>query len=167
MSETIPGPVPIPVPVPDAVALACRLARPFEGFSFTPYQDPGGVWTIGFGATYLADGSPVTADTPAMTLVEASVLLHTQMTQCVADVDGVVTVPLNPYQTAALADFAFNEGYGAFRSSTLLKLLNQGDVAGAAAQFARWDIAAGEVLPGLVKRRAAEAALFQTPGATV
>jgi GH24 family phage-related lysozyme (muramidase) len=47
------------------------------------------------------------------------------------------------------------------RPSTLLRKLNAGGVAGAAAEFARWNRGGGLVLPGLVKRRAAEVALFQ------
>jgi lysozyme len=147
----------------DPAALACDIARPFEGLRLSPYQDPTGTWTIGYGATYRADGSPVTANTPPMTVAQAEALLEAHMETCVADVDSVVTCPLNPNQTAALADFVYNEGFGAFRSSTLLKLLNQGDIAGASEQFQRWDLAGGEVLPGLVRRRAAERALFETP----
>jgi lysozyme len=163
MSVTIAGPVPVPVPLPDPVTLACSLARRFEGFSSFPYQDGDGNWTIGFGATYLADGSAVTASTPSMTRAQADALLTAQMAQCVQDVDSVVVPPLNPFQTAALADFVFNEGFGAFRSSTLLKLLNAGDISGAAEQFVRWDIAGGEQMPGLLRRREAEVALFKTP----
>jgi lysozyme len=60
----------------------------------------------------------------------------------------------------ALVSFAYNVGVGALGSSTLLRLLNAGDHAGAAAQFGRWNKAGGKALAGLTKRRAAEAALF-------
>jgi lysozyme len=87
------------------------------------------------------------------------------MARCVQQVDSVVTCPLNPNQTAALADFVYNLGFGAFRSSTLLKLLNRSRLTAAAYQFARWDMAGGQVLPGLLRRRLAEQALFNKPWA--
>jgi lysozyme len=147
-----------------ATALACGLARQFEGCILTPYQDVVGVWTIGWGETYI-DGAPVSADTPPISQETADALLASTMARCVQQVDSVVTCPLNPNQTAALADFVYNLGLGAFRSSTLLKLLNQGEITGIAYQFARWDMAGGQVLPGLHKRRLAEAALFNKPWA--
>jgi hypothetical protein len=69
-------------------------------------------------------------------------------------------VPLNPNQFAALVSFAYNLGAEALRKSTLLRLLNNHNYAGAAEQFPRWTYAAGKQLPGLVRRRAAERALF-------
>lgn len=72
-----------------------------------------------------------------------------------------VRVPLTQGQFDALVSFAFNLGEGALAQSTLLRLLNAGDYAGAAAQFDRWNKAGGRVLPGLVRRRAAERALFE------
>ncbi|MCF3948709.1 lysozyme [Acidiphilium iwatense] len=74
-----------------------------------------------------------------------------------------VTVPLNPNQQAALIDFVYNLGAGNFRASTLLRLLNAGDFARAVRQFTLWDHADGRVLPGLLRRREAEAALFAAP----
>ncbi|MDU2883127.1 MAG: lysozyme, partial [Enterobacter sp.] len=60
----------------------------------------------------------------------------------------------------ALVDFAYNLGVKALEGSTLLKKLNAGDYAGAAAEFPKWNKAGGKVLPGLVKRREAERTLF-------
>jgi len=59
--------------------------------------------------------------------------------------------------------FAYNVGVGNLQSSTLLKKHKAGDYRGAVAEFAKWNKAAGKVLPGLTKRRAAEAALYSTP----
>ena len=154
MSETTTDP---------ALALACGLARQFEGCVLHPYQDPGGIWTIGYGATWLLDGSEVTADTAPITQAQADAMLEKQMADFLRDVDGLVTVPLNPNQAGALADFAFNLGAGALAQSTLLRLLNAGDYAGAAGQFPLWVHQGDQVLPGLVRRRRAERYLFEKP----
>jgi lysozyme len=63
-------------------------------------------------------------------------------------------------QYDALVSFTYNEGAGRLQSSTLLKVLNAGDYAGAAGQFGVWVCGGGVKLPGLVARREAEAALF-------
>lgn len=78
-------------------------------------------------------------------------------------VDELVKVPLTQNAHDALVSFAYNCGVGALKGSTLLKLLNQGKYEQAATQFARWNKAGGRVWPGLVRRRAAEAALFLEP----
>ena len=69
-------------------------------------------------------------------------------------------VALTPLQQGALADFVYNLGAKNFRSSTLLRLLNAGDYAGAAAQFDRWDMAGGKMPAGLLRCRQAETELF-------
>ena len=71
-----------------------------------------------------------------------------------------VEIPGNAY--SALVSFAYN--VRGWRGSTLLRLVNAGDMAGAAEQFDRWTLSGGRVMRGLVRRRAAERALFETPG---
>ena len=75
-------------------------------------------------------------------------------------VTALVRAPMTQCQFDALVSFVFNTGAQAFSCSTLLEKLNAGDMAGAAAEFPRWCFATGKRLPGLVARRAAEAALF-------
>ena len=65
-------------------------------------------------------------------------------------------------QFDALLSFAYNEGAHALQTSTLLKLHRAGQYAEAGAQFPRWNLQAGEVLEGLVRRRAAEQKLYMT-----
>ncbi len=77
------------------------------------------------------------------------------------DVARLVKVPLTQGQFDALVSFAFNLGAAALAGSTLLRKLNAGDCAGAAAEFGKWVHADGTVLPGLVTRRARERALFE------
>lgn len=72
-----------------------------------------------------------------------------------------VRVPLEQHQFDALVSFAFNVGDGAFRGSTLLRLLNAGDYDGAAGQFSVWRMGGGRVLPVLVARRRREERRFR------
>lgn len=131
------------------------LIQVAEGFRPNAYICPAGVLTIGYGHT----GSDVT---PGMVITEAQALalLRKDVASFEAAVSALVRVPLTQGQFDALVSFAFNLGAGALKASTLLRLLNGGDYAGAAAQFARWTKGGGKILPGLVKRRAAEARLF-------
>lgn len=80
--------------------------------------------------------------------------------KCVND---MVSHSITPNQFAALVSFAYNLGCEALRGSTLMRRLNAGDIQGAADQFGQWIHAGGTTLPGLVRRRAAERALFLTP----
>jgi lysozyme len=81
--------------------------------------------------------------------------------QSAADaVNRLVTVELTQQEFDALVDFTFNLGAGNLQSSTLLRLLNSGDYTGAAGEFDKWDRAGGQVLAGLLRRRQAEADMF-------
>ena len=138
---------------------AVNLVKHFEGLYLTAYKCPAGVWTIGYGHTAgVKEGQTITAD-------QADAFLQADLTAAAAQVDKLVKVPLTPQQRGALASFVFNLGSGSLQSSTLLRLLNQGDYAGAAGQFGRWVYATVNgvktQLPGLVKRRAAEEELFE------
>ncbi|MGA2369117.1 MAG: lysozyme [Candidatus Korobacteraceae bacterium] len=136
------------------------LTKQFEGLRLTAYQDSIGKWTIGDGHT----GPDVQ---PGLTITQekASALLLQDVASAVAAVNRLVTVPLTQNQFDALVDFTFNEGSGNLARSTLLRELNAGNTAGAAAQFLMWVYARGVQLPGLLKRRQAEAALFQAESA--
>jgi lysozyme len=114
-------------------------------------------WTCGWGQT----GSDVSSGTEWEQDYADERLGDTLIT-CGDQVDGAVTVPLAPNQKAALADFIYNEGIGNFQSSTMLKLLNSGDIEGAADEFPKWNLAGGQVNSWLVKRRACEQELFLT-----
>lgn len=131
------------------------LIKQFEGLYLKAYRCPAGVPTIGYGHTAgVAMGQTITQQ-------QADDYLRRDVRQFERAVARLVTVPLTQGQFDALVSFAFNLGDGALAQSTLLRLLNAGDYAGAAAQFDRWNKAGGRVLPGLVRRRAAERALFE------
>jgi len=133
------------------------LIENFEGLRLTAYDDGTGVLTIGFGHTG--------GVTPGETITEAQAedFLKSDLQNAEKSVENLVEVDLTPNQFAALVSFAFNLGGGALAGSTLLRLVNQKDFAGAADQFQYWVMAGGQELPGLVRRRAAEEALFSTP----
>lgn len=131
------------------------LIKQFEGLYLKAYRCPAGVPTIGYGHTAgVAMGQTITQQ-------QADDYLRRDVRQFERAVARQVSVPLTQGQLDALVSFAFNLGEGALAQSTLLRLLNAGDYAGAAAQFERWNKAGGRVLPGLVRRRAAERALFE------
>ena len=71
-----------------------------------------------------------------------------------------LTAVITQGQFDAMVDFTYSEGQGSFRNSTLLRMVNKGDFAGAAAQFPFWNKAGGVVQEGLERRRKAEAAMF-------
>lgn len=146
---------------PVAAAMGERLIRQCEGCCLTPYRDSGGTWTIGIGSIRLVDGSLVTATTPAITSAEADALMLAELQSTIAAVDASLTyVGATSHMRAALYSFAYNEGDGAERSSTLLRLLNAADVDGAADQFGQWIYVKGQPNNGLRNRRALERSVF-------
>ncbi|WP_247873858.1 lysozyme [Azospirillum sp. TSH58] len=153
---TMPAGAAIPRDIhPDALA----LVRHFEGLYLRAYLCPAGVPTIGYGHTAgVRMGQTING-------LQAEVFLRADMADAARDVDRLVKVPLTDRQRGALASFVFNLGAGALGSSTLLRLLNQGDYDGAAAEFPKWVYATvngvKKQLDGLKKRRAAEMALFE------
>ena len=76
---------------------------------------------------------------------------------------GCTAVALNQHQYDAFTSLAFNIGTRAYCTSTLVKLLNQGDYTGACNQLPRWNRAAGREVKGLTNRRLAEKALCLKP----
>lgn len=76
------------------------------------------------------------------------------------NINKLVKVPLTQGQFDALVSFEFNIGYGAFKDSTLLRLLNAGKYRESAEQFTRWVYSGGKISAGLQKRREEEKRLF-------
>ena len=131
------------------------LIRHFEGCSLDAYLCPAGVWTIGYGHTNeVKEGDTIDQEAAEAFLIED---LET-FEQAVAR---LVKVPLTQQQFDALVSFTFNLGAGNLAASTLLRKLNNYQYTEVPEQLMRWVRAGGKVLDGLVKRRAAEAAMFQ------
>jgi lysozyme len=133
------------------------LTKRFESCRLTAYQDVKGVWTIGWGHT----GPEVRAGL-VWTQAQADDALLADTARAVQDVNTHVTVALTQGEFDALVDFAFNCGNGNLNTSTLLRLLNAGDYANAANEFVKWDHAGGKEVAGLLRRRLAEKAEFQS-----
>jgi lysozyme len=134
------------------------LIKSAEGLRLKAYPDPGtgGLpWTIGYGSTLGVTRTMI------ITEAQAELMLAADLVRFERAVERLVQVPLTQGQFDALVSFTYNVGEGNFTKSTLLRKLNAGDSEGAAEQFSRWVNAGGKVLPGLVKRRAAERALFK------
>lgn len=131
------------------------LIRNAEGDKLTAYYCPAGVLTIGVGHT-----GPDVKPGMRITQAQSDALLSADLAKFEKAVARNVKVALTQNQFDALVSFTYNLGEGNLRSSTLLKRVNAGDMAGAAAEFGKWNKAGGMVLAGLTRRRAAEAALF-------
>ena len=138
-----------------AIDVARDFIATFEGLELKAYQCSAGVWTIGYGHT-----GDVTPD-DTVTEEEALNLLEKDMTDAIECVDQHVDEDLDDLKYAALISFVFNVGCGAFKGSTLLKLINAGQIDKAAEQFKRWNKARGKEVLGLSRRRSAEMMLFR------
>ncbi len=147
------------------------LIKSFEGFRDKMYNDPAGHCTIGYG-TLLHKGNcdGRSSEQPyvnGVTAEKATQLLKQEAETFQKVINDSVTVSLNQNQNDALVSFVYNIGAAAFGKSTLLRLLNQGDYRSAPTEMKKWTKARvnGNLvdLPGLVKRRNAEAELFQRP----
>lgn len=140
---------------PSGVDLICN----FEGLRLKAYDDGVGVWTIGFGTTKYPNGIRVKkGDT--CTLDQAKAYMQNDLKSFEQTVNNTVKVPLNQNQFDALVSLAYNIGSTAFKNSTLVKRLNEGNYNAAANQFNVWVNAGGKRMQGLVNRRAAERTLF-------
>lgn len=140
------------------------LIHSFESFQPNAYRDPGSrnglPITIGWGSTSDEEGRPIKLG-DVWTRKRADARFAMDLEGFTADVlDALEGAPTTQGQLNALVSFAYNVGIGAFRDSTLLRLHKAGDYAGAGAQFGRWINNDGKPLKGLIRRRAAEAAMY-------
>jgi lysozyme len=134
------------------------LIHSFESCKLTAYPDPGSVdgkpWTIGWGST-----GPGIARGVVWTQTQADDRFAADLARFEKAVALMAPVTTQN-QFDALVSFAYNVGLAALNDSTLLRLHNKGDYAGAKDQFARWNKNDGKVMNGLTRRRAAEAAMY-------
>lgn len=137
---------------------ALEIIKKYENFRAEAYRCPAGVWTIGWGHTRdVHPGDVITRE-------QADMLLHDDVEALYVRLDDLARrsrLWLTANQRAALVSFAYNVGFRALRRSTLWQKIQQDpyhpDIC---REFARWRFAGGREMPGLVKRRAEEAALY-------
>lgn len=140
---------------------AIELIKRFEGYRRKATRLPDGCWTVGYGHTLTArQGAEVSEE-------DAEALLLYDLIEISHAVNELTWTPLNRNQFDAICAFVFNIGVETYRTSLVLKRLNQGAILQAAACMELWRTAEvnGErmVVDALVRRRAAEKLLFLTP----
>lgn len=133
-----------------AAFVAYDLTLPSEGLEQKVYVDPVGLSTVCVGHM---DKTLKKGET--FTIEECMVMFAADWKKHQAQLDSVVKVPYkSEWQKEALTDFTFNVGIGNVKSSTLIKLVNQGRHKAACEQLSKWVKAGGKTLKGLVTRRA-------------
>ena len=132
------------------------VTESFENCKLTAYQDIKGIWTIGWGHTNAVHARMT------CTQQQADEWLEEDTQSAVNTVNRLVTIGLSQPAFDALVDFVFNVGSGNFANSTMLKLLNAGNLDAAGEEFAKWSHASGVVVAGLLRRRLAEKAEFES-----
>lgn len=131
-----------------------RILKEFEGLRLEAYKCPAGVWTIGYGHTRTAkEGMKITEDV-------AEALLLSDLSYFEKEIIKIFPKGLTSDEFSALVSFCYNIGMGAFKKSTMCRLLLEGKKLEAAEQFLRWNKAGGKELAGLTRRRQAEKDLF-------
>lgn len=134
------------------------LIKEYEGLKLKPYLCSGGVATIGYGATFYADGRRVTLQDDPITELQAENLLRETLVQFENIVKKRLKVDVSQNQFDALVSHTFNTG----GSANLFKLTNQREFDKAAKWMeVTYTTAKGVVLKGLVRRRKAEAELYR------
>ncbi len=159
-------------PGDDAVLpFAMPLIKQFEGFRAAVYKDSAGVPTIGYGTILYppppqGSGKSVTMNDPQITQAQADTYLGYEMSLKAAAIAPSLQKEATLHQAAAMLSLAYNIGSGAFKSSTVLRKFNAGDIMGAADAFLMWDKATVDgklqVVDGLHNRRVAERNVFLT-----
>ena len=151
---------------------AIHMIKHHEGVRMRPYRCPALLWTVGVG--HVIDPSHAAVkyedrkNLPIPDGWDRSLTMGEVDDLLIADLARFERGVLRNCPSAigrqgifdALVSFSFNVGLGSLQRSTLRMKTNRGDFEGAAAEFMKWTKAAGRVLPGLVKRRQDERAMF-------
>lgn len=131
------------------------LIKKFEGCKLEAYQDSVGIWTIAYGTIKdVKEGDKINQD-------EAEHLLQEELPEYEGYINDMVKVPLEQNQFDALCSWVYNLGPNNLKESTMLKVLNEKKYSEVPQQIKRWNKAGGKVLDGLIRRREAEALLFE------
>ncbi len=151
---------------------AIRMIKHHEGVRLRPYRCPALLWTVGVGHVIDPSHTAVKYEERRalpipdgwdrqLTMGEVDAILAQDLARFERGVARLCPAASNSQsQFDALVSFAFNVGLGNLQRSSIRMRYNRGDVEGAADAFLMWTKAAGRVLPGLVKRRQDERAMF-------
>ena len=164
-ADTEPDPPPQCVHLPEQLTAseteALRIATPlvarYEGLRLNRYMDEG-EWSIGYGHRLTGPEANIRDISQA----QAECYLMEDLRQSIHFLESVVTVTLNPNQTAALMSWVYNVGPSAARHSTLIEKLNEGYYSSVPRELNRWVHAGHHVLDILVQRRHAEGQIWDT-----
>ncbi len=135
-----------------------KLIKSFEGFSSKIYLDSAGLQTIGYGHLILPHEKSSFKN--GLSISEAESLLKKDLAIAENAVAPLIKTPLNNNQFDSLVSFTFNVGGVALQRSTLRSKVNRQEHEQVPAEFLRWIYAGGRKIPGLIRRRAAEAELY-------
>lgn len=155
------------------------LMHRYEGFRNKPYLCPAHIWTIGYGhVLYQEQIRLPVARVEGKEMIRKEYPLKTEDNRVWSkeEINSLFAEDVRTFERGvlrlvpgcagrqgafdALVSFAFNAGLGNLQRSTIRMRANRGDWEGAAEAFMMWTKGGGRVLPGLVKRREAERALF-------
>jgi lysozyme len=133
-----------------------ELIKFFEGLRLNAYRCPGNVWTIGYGSTEIEGRKVRSGD--AIRSEDAERLLRNDLKRFEEIVNQRIQVSLNQNQFDALVSHTYNTG----GSDTLFELINSKSTDFAIRNWieTRYTTSKGILLPGLLKRRKEEAALY-------
>ena len=131
------------------------LIKHFEGCELESYRCSANVLTIGYGTTKnVVEGMKISQH-------QAEELLMKDLEEFEEYVEDLIDVKLEQHQFDALVAWTYNLGPTNLKTSTLREVLNKGAYDDVPEQMKRWNKAGGQVLKGLVRRRDAEALLFE------
>ena len=153
---------------------AVEMVKHHEGVRFKPYRCPAKLWTIGVGHVLYPDQGKMPVDQRDGYPLRP----EDNRTFSTEEVNGILRADLQRFERGvllfcpdnltqgmfdSLVSFSFNCGLVTLQRSTLRQKLLRGDKADAAEEFLKYTKGGGKVLPGLVKRRQDERALFLSP----
>ena len=144
--------------LPQISSRGFTLIKQFEGFKATAYRCPAGLHTIGYGHVTKAGESI----SQPLSESQAETLLLQDIEVAAKAVHRLIKVPLTQGQFDALVSFTFNCGAGALQRSTLRSCVNREEHMQVPAELLKWTHSCGKSLPGLMRRRMAEALLYMT-----
>jgi lysozyme len=149
------------------------MIKHHEGVRYKPYKCPAKLWTIGVGHVLYPEQGKMPIDQRdkfalkiedfrVFSKDEVDSILEKDLQRFIAGVLRYCPDNLNENRMGALVSFAFNVGLGTLQRSTLRQKHNRGDFDGVRQEFLKFTKGGGRVLPGLVKRRNDEIALYFT-----